>query len=464
MLSFEGEDGELSIRRFEKMLKTNDTYFFDSSDFERIIAHYLDGGKLALAEKAVSLALNQHPSSFVLQLFKAEILIIKDETTEALAILNILENIEKSNEDIYILKASIYSKQNKHQEAIAILNNVLNFTEDKFESHNLLAMEYLFVDDFTEALNHFKACLAINETDVNTLYNVTYCYDMLEKEEELIVFLKAYIDKQPYSEIAWHLLGKQYFEKKAYNQALRAFDYAILIDEQFIGALVEQAKTYEKLQEYEKAAANYHITLKLDDPTAFAYLRLGVCYQELNQNQEAIAYFNKAVLEDPMLIKAWVAIITFYIAQNDYEKSLYYTKRAINSNESSDLLWKLAAIVSFESQLYEESELAYDTCLALGNYEKSTYLAYIDVLLILGKKKKAIQLLTKAKEYYDDALILYLMAAFSYDIKEEEKADLYLLAALNADSSIYQEIAGKFEILQNRKARKLVKKFLSEEE
>jgi tetratricopeptide (TPR) repeat protein len=462
MLSFQEEEENLSIKRFERMLKTNDTYFFDSSDFERIIAHYLDVGKLSLAEKAVSLALNQHPSSFVLQLFKAEILIIKDDTTEALAILNILENIEKSNEDIYILKASIYSKQNKHQEAIAILNNVLDFTEDKFESHNLLAMEYLFVDDFSKALNHFKACLSISETDVNTLYNVTYCYDMLDKDEELIIFLKAYIDKQPYSEIAWHLLGKQYFEKKDYKKALRAFDYAILIDEQFIGALVEQAKTYEKLHEYEKAAANYHITLKLDDPTAFAYLRLGVCYQELKQNQEAIAYFNKAVLEDPMLVKAWVAIITFYMEHNEYEKALFYNKRALNSNESSDLLWKLVAIVSFELRLYEESELAYDTCLDLGNYEKSTYLAYIDVLLILGKKQKAVQILTQAKEYYDDALILYLMAAFSYDIKEEEVADLYLLAALNSDSAIYQEIADQFEVLKNKRARKLFKNFLNE--
>jgi tetratricopeptide (TPR) repeat protein len=463
MLSFEGEDGELSIRRFEKMLKTNDTYFFDSSDFERIIAHYLDLGKLSLAEKAVGLALNQHPSSFVLQLFKAEILIIKDETTEALAILNILENIESSNEDIYILKASIYSKQNKHQEAIAILNNVLTFTEDKFESHNLLAMEHLFVDNFSEALNHFKACLAINETDVNTLYNVTYCYDMLDKDEELIIFLKDYIDRQPYSEIAWHLLGKKYFEKENYKKALRAFDYAILIDERFIGALVEQAKTYEKLHEYEKAAANYHITLKLDDPTAFAYLRLGVCYQELKQNQDAIAYFNKAVLEDPMLVKAWVAIITFYMEHNEYEKALLYTKKALNANESSDLLWKLAAIVSFESQLYEESELAYDKCLDLGNYEKSTYLDYIDVLLILGKKEKAIQVLTKAKEYYDDALIVYLMAAFSYDLGLADVAGVYLLAALENDSTIYQEIANQFEVLQNRKARKLFKKFLSEE-
>ena len=45
----------MSLTKFESMLKTNNIFFFDLVEFEEIIIHYLDVGKLALAKKAVKL-------------------------------------------------------------------------------------------------------------------------------------------------------------------------------------------------------------------------------------------------------------------------------------------------------------------------------------------------------------------------------------------------------------------------
>ncbi len=39
------------------MLKTNNVLFFDSEEFENIIHHYLEKGKIALAKKAIKLGL-----------------------------------------------------------------------------------------------------------------------------------------------------------------------------------------------------------------------------------------------------------------------------------------------------------------------------------------------------------------------------------------------------------------------
>jgi hypothetical protein len=51
-LSNEEEDYNLSLSKFESMLKTNKVLFFDSEEFEEIILHYLDMGKTALAKKS----------------------------------------------------------------------------------------------------------------------------------------------------------------------------------------------------------------------------------------------------------------------------------------------------------------------------------------------------------------------------------------------------------------------------
>ena len=74
----EFEDNKnLSLTRFEKMLKTNRILFFDSNEFENIISYYLENGKINLAKKAIKLGLEQHPDSSNLALFEIEIFINK---------------------------------------------------------------------------------------------------------------------------------------------------------------------------------------------------------------------------------------------------------------------------------------------------------------------------------------------------------------------------------------------------
>jgi len=70
------------------MLKTNNVYFFDSVEFEEIIQHYLDNGKHSLANKAVKLGLEQHPTSIVLKLLKVELLIFEDKLQNATSLIN----------------------------------------------------------------------------------------------------------------------------------------------------------------------------------------------------------------------------------------------------------------------------------------------------------------------------------------------------------------------------------------
>ncbi len=78
-LSEEEEDYNLSLSKFESMMKTNKVLFFDSEEFEEIILHYLDIGKVNLAKKALKLALDQHPKSTGLKLVQVEMLVYEDK-------------------------------------------------------------------------------------------------------------------------------------------------------------------------------------------------------------------------------------------------------------------------------------------------------------------------------------------------------------------------------------------------
>ena len=87
------DDYNLSLSKFESMMKTNKVLFFDSEEFEDIILHYLDMGKPNLAKKALKLALDQHPKSTGLKLVQVEMLVFEDKLDAAEKMLN--EILEK---------------------------------------------------------------------------------------------------------------------------------------------------------------------------------------------------------------------------------------------------------------------------------------------------------------------------------------------------------------------------------
>ncbi|MDT0645218.1 tetratricopeptide repeat protein [Zunongwangia sp. F260] len=449
------EENNFSLTRFESMLKTNDVLFFDSNEFENIIHHYLENGKIALAKKAVKLGLAQHPTSTNLKLFKVEILVFEDKLDLADGLLNELQGLEASNEEVYIQKAQILSKRDNHQAAIHALEMALEITLDEADVHSLIGMEYLFLEDFENAKYSFMKCLEADEEDYSALYNAMYCFDFLDQKNEAIEYLNMYLNKNPYCEVAWHQVGKQYFDLKDYEKALTAFDFAIISDDYFIGAYLEKGKVLEKLGRYNEAIENYRITLELDDPTSFAYLRIGKCFEKLGADKLALDNFKKTVHEDPLLDKGWIAITDFYIKKRNYQKALYYINKAINIDEENVLYWKRYAKINNRLNFYEEAEQGYKKSLELGNYELETWIKRCDILIDLGEFETAIQNLMQAMEFYPEtAEIEYRLAGLFFSLNEGEKAYFHLKNGLKLDAEYYIIIEELFPTIFRRKSVK----------
>ena len=449
------EENDFSLSRFESMLKTNDILFFDSNEFENIIHHYLENGKIALAKKAVKLGLSQHPSSINLRLLKVEILVFEDKLDIADNLLNEVYELESSNEEIFIQKANILSKKDQHQAAIGMLEKALEISYDEADVYSLLGMEYLFLEDFENAKLNFMKCLDADEEDYSALYNVMYCFDFLEQKQGAIDYLSSFLDRNPYSEVAWHQLGKQYFDLKNYDKALSAFDFAIISDEYFIGAYLEKGKVLEKLGRYNEAIENYTITLDLDDPTSFAFLRIGKCYEKLELEDLALKNYRKTVHEDPLLDKGWIAITDFFYKKKNYQKALYYINKAINIDGENVLYWNRYARINTKLQLLEEAERGYRRSLELGNYELETWIKRCDILIDLGEYDAAVQNLLQAVEFYPETPeIEFRLAGLYYTIGAIEKGQFYLNNGLKMESESYIIIEELFPSIFARKSVK----------
>ena len=441
MLDFSNSEDNRALSKFELMLKTNSVYFFDSSEFEEIILFYIDNGKFSLANKALNLGLSQHPASVSLKLIQVEILILDEKLEKAQKILEQLEEIEPSNEDIYIQRATIHSKKGEHREAVDNLKAALIFAEDDAEILSMIGMEYLYLEEFDTARLNFAKSLEVEYENYSSLYNVIYCYDMMKKHDEAIEYLQAYIEKDPYSEIAWHQLGRQYYIVFDYAKALQAFEYSILIDENFIGAHLEKAKTLEELGRYEDAISFYHKTMELDTPTSFAYLRIGKCYESLGQPKQAIEFFNKTVNEDPLLDKGWLALTDAYIHDNNFHKALFFINKALGIDEDNNLYWHKFAEINLKLNLFEEAAQAFYKCIGLQDDRLEVYVALADVLHFLGEFDEAIRVLLDAREIFqDEAEITYRLGGLHLLLQKKKKGLFFLEMGLLSDVEHVQVI------------------------
>jgi tetratricopeptide (TPR) repeat protein len=422
------------ITKFESMLKTDDVYFFDSEDFEDIIHHYLNNGKISLAKKAIKIGLQQHPESMELKLLDVEVLVFENNLEVAEKILDNLQLLDSTNEEIYIQRANIYSKKDNHEAAVVLLKKALEMTEDSYDIYALLGMEYLFMDDFERAKTHFMKCVSFDEQDYSSLYNVIYCFEFLEDYEGAIQYLNDYLERNPYSQVAWHQLGKQYFTIKMFEEALSAFDFAIIADDTFIGAYFEKGKVLEKLGKYNEAIENYETTIKIDDPTSHAYLRIGKCHEKLKNYDLAKFYFYQTVHEDPLLDKGWLAITDFYFKNHKYDRALYYVNKAINIDGENAKYWKKCARIHAALEHYDEADFAYKQTVDLGNYELDTWLNWAEVVTQNQDPEAAIQILLQGLEFYPDkAVIQFKMAGLYLMANDPVKAQYRFRKALKLD-------------------------------
>ena len=270
--------------------------------------------------------------------------------------------------------------------------------------------------------------------------------------------MKNYLEKNPYSDVAWHQLGKEFIKTKEYQKALDAFDFAIISDDTFIGAYLEKGRVLEKMKRYGKAIQCYLITLGLDDPTSYALLRIGKCHEKLNHTDLALQYYLKCIKEDSLLDKGWLAITDFFFRDKQYHKALYYIKKALTIDTENPQFWKRYARINYQLDLLEEAEVGYRKTLELGNYELDSWITRGDILTELGEYEAGVNNFNQALEFYPEhPEIEYRLSGLYFSLRESEKGAYYLRNALRNDPELLTILEEIFPlVLKMKKVKQIV--------
>src|SRR3546814_9774721 len=81
------------------------------------------------------------------------------------------------------------------------------------------------------------------------LYELAFCFDIIDRQEESIAFYQKYIDEEPYSYAAWYNLGNAFNKLGLFEKAIDAYDYAILVRDNFAAAYFNKGNALMRSEE-----------------------------------------------------------------------------------------------------------------------------------------------------------------------------------------------------------------------
>ena len=352
----DGESSEL-VERYEKHLSGKAPGYFDVDEMERIVDYYLSYGRTKDSMRAVELGKKLHPASSTLDMKRAKVYLAIGDVKKALRILSNL--VENSDPEITFLKIEALAKLARNQEAFELAVEVIK-KEEVDDGLDLLcvdlAMIFIGEAEFEFALELLKTGNKHNPENIDLLFDMALCQEQLMKPADAVQTYKQIIDIDPYSGEAWFNLGQVHFFSNQYENALEAYEYALVIDENDNLALLQKghslfqlgrwqpaaeayleyadftsdkwqvwlftAECYEKMENFAKALHYYKLSHQEMKDNFDALAGISICLLEMEQFQESISYINKALEIDSEQAEAWLYLAEAKVGLEEYKEAL----------------------------------------------------------------------------------------------------------------------------------------------
>ena len=212
--------------------------------------------------------------------------LVSEYTTNDKAIDLFNTGISYLNKGIYSESISAFDQGLKLNASVINLDYLLNISYgDSSQNKNFLS-----------ALND----IALFDSTITTynLFSAVVSGNLNKPEEEIILYLKSYIEIHPEDIKGFLYLGNVYFKSQEYIDAMHYYHRLLLIRPNHIEANLNFSKCLIELEDYPSAIDKLYIIENKDSNNFYLKYYLGYCFYKLNDYKKAIDQFTQALLLD----------------------------------------------------------------------------------------------------------------------------------------------------------------------
>lgn len=451
------------LQQYNSMKQGNGYAFIEEDAFEQLIDYFDEKDDLSSALEAADYGIQQYPYSSILQIKKADLLIVKRHYREALVLLEKAELLDRGDINLYILKTDVYLALDQQKKAADLLEKAIHLFEgeERIELLFELADVYDDYEEFDKVFNCLKLILEQDQTNEEALYKICFWTDYTGRNEEGIKLHQKIIDEHPFTELAWFNLGAAYQGVKLYEKAIDAYQYAIAIDEKFDYAYRNMGDAYLRMRKYKEAIEVLQKVLELTRPEDVIYEALGHCYDKLKNYAQARFHYRKASHLTPEDSHLHYKIACTYMNESQWESAIKNLENAMRIQRSRpDYNFALA-------QCYVQLNKTKDAIIYFSNFIKARpknikgWKELINCLYDAGFYEEALQQVHNAlKNTTNKPLLIFYKTAVLFAMGRSKEALLLLeLAMEKSPKMIKQLVELEPSLLQNHHVISLIAKY-----
>ena len=241
-----------AVERFEQMLESHQTAYFDADEFELIIDYYLKQNNLERSRQAVDLALAQHPDDLEIRIKNGYYNASAGNHQKAIDIYTkaLAELEEDERGEMYYAIGYEYHSLGLVDKAVEYYNMALEENPQDTEVWAALGDLYRETDHLEEAIEMYEYALAIDPTHLYANMHLANSYYDLDRFQDVTLpclwacaaDAAAMIDDGRFAAISRARNGARSFGDDEYDQ-VDLMDFASRVGtdsaEALIGALTE---------------------------------------------------------------------------------------------------------------------------------------------------------------------------------------------------------------------------------
>lgn len=182
--------------------------------------------------------------------------------------------------------------------------------------------------------------LAIHRNHPDCLHLLGICYLKSDKIKLSVTFLEKATILQPNNATFQYHYGLSLIESDQRDDAVRAFRFALDIDEDYIDARYNLAKALKDQGCYHDAAAAYEKLLCKKADQVNSLYNLANLYSEQNKDEKASELYAKVLTIDPQHINARINIALIYSRNGQRQGAIAALERVLEMDPTHDVARK----------------------------------------------------------------------------------------------------------------------------
>lgn len=433
------------VDRGNGMLPTQD-------DFLEVVDHLIETRDFKTAIHLGEAARTYYPYNLDVFLAIAEAQAQSGKFSIALETLNLAENLFPADAELLWSKARLLHFTGEFQQAINLYKSLAASMEDSAEAYSWTGKAYMALGKFEKANVAFKKAFLQDPTNGDFLFDFIESAEKANAKTSALNLLEKQTDEAPFNAHYWFNFGcaLNYYQK--YEKSLSAFDYALVIKEEFGEAWFEKGNVFMNQEKYPEALEAYLHAQKYEGDSPELFCCLGACFEKQEDYKNGISFFRKATELDEEYEDGWFGVGACLFKQEKWIESIHFFKKAIKINDDCDQYWLSLANAEYEAGNLFSSIEAYEKASEINPFNPQTWLNWSLVYFENDQKEKACDLINEGLEILpEDADMLYRAFAYFFACHELEKACTFLEQALVVDYSSHEMLYEFFPEIEIQK-------------